>query len=69
MVSKQHCPACGFLMMIEIKDGSTTYRCVNNEHLTIGKNSYEINMSQDLIEEYKALSNNVDLLLEYLKRP
>jgi DNA-directed RNA polymerase subunit M/transcription elongation factor TFIIS len=69
MVNKQHCPACGFLMMAEVKDGSTTYTCVNNEHMTIGKNSNQIHMSENLLSEYRGLGNNLDLLMQYLKRP
>ena len=68
MVSKQHCPVCGFLMMAEIKDGTTYYTCVNNEHGTTGKAS-GVYLSENLVQEYKGLGNNLDLLMEYLKRP
>jgi hypothetical protein len=35
MVSKVHCPICGFLMMIQIqKDREASYACVNKEHQT-----------------------------------
>lgn len=67
MVSKQHCPVCGFLMMVEIQDGQTSFTCVNS-HGTIGKAS-GVHMSENLEEVYKGLGNNLDLLMEYLKRP
>ena len=69
MASNHHCPVCGFVMMAEAKEGSVTYKCINNEHLTIGKNTNQIHLSENLIEEYKNLGNNLDLLMEYLKRP
>jgi len=68
MVSKQHCPACGFLMMMEVKEGDVIYTCINNEHQTTGK-AGGVHMSANLAETYNALGNNVDLLLQYLKRP
>ena len=67
MVSKQHCPVCGFLMMMELKKDNVTYTCVNT-HGTIGE-SQGVHMSEDLVEAYKALGSNVDILMEYLKRP
>lgn len=54
MVSKQHCPTCGFLMMVEVKNGTTEYVCVNTHDIKI---------------EDTGLGPNLDLLLEYLKRP
>ena len=54
MVSKQHCPDCGFVMMYSIEKGTTTYTCVNT-HDAVIKDEY--------------LSPNLDILLEYLKRP
>ncbi len=69
MVSKQHCPACGFLMMYEMQDGQVIYTCVNNEHGTIGEANQGVHMSEDLAEAYKALGSNVDVLMEFLKRP
>jgi hypothetical protein len=54
MVDKVHCPTCGFLMMIEVKDGSMDYLCVNTHDAKI---------------EDEGLGPNLDLLLEYLKRP
>lgn len=68
MVSKQHCPACGFLMMMEIENGNVIYTCVNS-HGSIGKDLGEYHMSENLAEAYKALGNNVDLLMQYLQRP
>jgi hypothetical protein len=68
MVSKQHCPVCGFLMMYEHGDDGLIYTCINNEHKLTGK-SEGVHMSANLAEAYNALGNNVDLLLEYLKRP
>lgn len=29
MVSKQHCPICGFLMMYSLVEGEMQYVCVN----------------------------------------
>ena len=52
MVSKQHCPTCGFLMMAEISD-KTKYVCVNTHDAKIENNG---------------LGPNLDILLEYLKR-
>jgi hypothetical protein len=54
MVSKRHCPICGFVMMYSIEKGMTTYTCVNT-HDAVIKDEY--------------LSPNLDILLEYLKRP
>ncbi len=68
MVSKQHCPVCGFLMMYSIQDDNTVYTCVNS-HGTIGKADQGVHMSEDLTEAYKALGANVDVLMEFLKRP
>lgn len=67
MVSKQHCPVCGFLMMMELKEGQVMYTCVNTGH-EVG-DSQGVHMSENMLEAYKSLGNNVDLLLEYLKRP
>ncbi len=67
MVSKQHCPVCGFLMMYSIEDDQMTYTCVNS-HGTIGE-SHGVHMSEDMVEAYKALGSNVDVLMEFLKRP
>jgi hypothetical protein len=50
-----HCPVCGFIMMIEISEDKTNYVCVNPHNV---KNK----------DEY-GLGPNLDLLLEYLKRP
>jgi hypothetical protein len=69
MVSKQHCPVCGFLMMYEVQGGNVTYTCINNEHSTTGKAGQGVYMSEDLAEAYQALGSNVDILMEYLKRP
>ena len=67
MVSKQHCPVCGFLMMVEIKEGQVMYTCVNSQH-EIGE-PQGVHMSENMIEAYKALGTNVDILMEFLKRP
>jgi hypothetical protein len=67
MVSKQHCPVCGFLMIYSIEDEGIVYTCVNS-HGTIGK-SQGVHMSEDMAQAYKALGSNVDILMEYLKRP
>jgi hypothetical protein len=55
MVSKQHCPECGFVMMFSIEEDKTVYTCVNT-HDAVIKDDYE-------------LGPNLDILLEYLKRP
>jgi hypothetical protein len=52
MVSRQHCPDCGFVMMYSIEKGTTTYTCVN---------------THDAVIEDPGLGPNLDLLLEYLK--
>lgn len=67
MVSKQHCPVCGFLMIMELKEGDVSYRCINSEHL-IGEPK-GVHVSDNMLEAYKALGTNVDILMEYLKRP
>lgn len=54
MVSKQHCPVCGFLMMYSIED-EVTYTCVNNHDAEL--------------KDESDLGPNLDILLEYLKRP
>jgi hypothetical protein len=68
MVSKQHCPVCGFLMMYSVEENKTTYTCVNS-HGTIGKADQGVHMSEGLAEAYRSLGSNVDILMEYLKRP
>jgi hypothetical protein len=55
MVSKQHCPTCGFVMMYSIEKGTTTYTCVNTHDA--------------VIKDDNGLGPNLDILLEYLKRP
>jgi len=52
MVSKQHCPECGFIMMMEVSD-KVVYKCVNTHDAVIKDE----------------LGPNLDILLEYLKRP
>lgn len=54
-------------MMYSIEDDNTVYTCVNS-HGTIGE-SQGVYMSEDLVEAYKALGSNVDVLMEFLKRP
>ena len=54
MVSKQHCPVCGFLMMYELKDNETVFTCVN---------------THDAVINDEGLGPNLDILLEFLKRP
>ncbi len=54
MVSKQHCPECGFIMMYSIEKDETVYTCVNTHDAKI---------------EDEGLGPNLDILLEYLKRP
>jgi hypothetical protein len=68
MVSKQHCPVCGFLMIYSVENDKTVYTCVNS-HGTIGKADQGVHMSEGLVEAYRALGPNVDILMEYLKRP
>lgn len=67
VVSKQYCPACGFLMMYEVKEDQIMYTCVNNQH-EIG-DSQGVHMSENMLDAYKALGTNVDILMEFLKRP
>jgi hypothetical protein len=55
MVSKQHCPTCGFVMMYSIEKDKTTYTCVNTHDA--------------VIKDESDLGPNLDILLEYLKRP
>lgn len=54
MVNKQHCPVCGFLMMMELKEGDVSYRCVN---------------THDAVIQDEGLGPNLDILMEYLRRP
>lgn len=54
MVSKRHCPDCGFLMMMEIQGSNVKYTCVNKH---------------DAVIEDNGLGPNLDILMEYLKRP
>jgi len=54
MVSKQHCPVCGFLMMMEVSD-KVVYTCINQHDAKI--------------KDESDLGPNLDILLEYLKRP
>lgn len=53
MVDKVHCPECGFLMMYSMED-KVVYTCVN---------------THDPVARNDALKPNLDMLLEYLKRP
>lgn len=53
MVDKVHCPVCGFLMMYSI-DQEVKYICVN---------------THDAVVEDPGMGPNLDILLEYLKRP
>jgi hypothetical protein len=55
-------------MMIEMQDGDITYTCVNNQHKTVGDLG-GVHMSDSMVEAYKALGTNVDILMEFLKRP
>lgn len=54
MVSKQHCPECGFLMMYSLQEEEIVYECVN---------------THDAVIEDNGLGPNLDILMEYLKRP
>ena len=54
--------------MYSIEDEQTMYTCVNS-HGTIGKANQGVYMSEGLAEAYKTLGNNVDVLMEFLKRP
>jgi hypothetical protein len=53
MVSKKHCPICGFLMMMEVSD-KVVYTCVNTHDAKI---------------KDEGMGPNLDILMEYLKRP
>jgi hypothetical protein len=54
MIDKIHCSECGFLMMIEAKGSNIVYTCVNTHGAVIEDNG---------------LGPNLDILMEYLKRP
>lgn len=54
MVNKIHCPECGFLMMYGIQEEKIVYTCVN---------------THDAVIKDEGLAPNLDILLEYLKRP
>jgi hypothetical protein len=53
MISKRHCSTCGFIMMIEVSD-KVSYTCVNQH---------------DVVIKDEGIGPNLDILLEYLKRP
>lgn len=55
MVDKVHCPECGFLMMYGFKDEEIVYECVNTHGV--------------VIQDDNGLGPNLDILMEYLKRP
>jgi hypothetical protein len=55
MVDKLHCPECGFIMMYSIEEDKTVYTCVNTHGA--------------VIKDESDLGPNLDILLEYLKRP
>jgi hypothetical protein len=55
MVSKQHCPECGFVMMYEVEGSNIVYTCVNTHDAKI--------------KDESDLGPNLDILMEYLKRP
>lgn len=55
MVDKVHCPECGFLMMYTIQEGKTMYECVNTHGV--------------VIQDEHGLGPNLDILMEYLKKP
>ena len=54
MVSKQHCPVCGFVMMIQVQNKEVSYTCIN---------------THDAVIKDEGVGPNLDILLEYLKRP
>lgn len=55
MTKQVHCPLCGFMMMIEIESGQVKYTCVNTHDA--------------VIRDESDLGPNLDILLEFLKRP
>lgn len=55
MVSKQHCPICGFLMMYSLEEDKINYTCVNDHGAKI--------------KDESDLGPNLDVLMEFLKRP
>jgi hypothetical protein len=55
MVDKIHCSICGFVMMIQVQNKEVSYTCVNTHDAKI--------------KDDNGLGPNLDILLEYLKRP
>lgn len=55
MTKQVHCPLCGFMMMMEIKGSDVKYVCVNTHDA--------------VIKDDTGLGPNLDILMEYLKRP
>jgi hypothetical protein len=68
MIKQVKCPGCNSVMMYAVQDGVETYTCVHN-HPDVGRAFTGVHMSENLVEAYRELGNNVDLLMEYLKRP
>lgn len=65
MYSENRCDVCRRVMMVAITPNGTMYQCVTqHEAEPIGKAS-TVHLSENLAE----LGPNVDLLMEYLKRP
>lgn len=65
MVSKVHCPVCGFLMMMEIQGKEVTYTCFNT-HPAIGE-STGMHLSEEAVEALKSLGPNLDLIMKWVK--
>lgn len=64
MVSKQHCPVCGFLMMYSLEEGKVIYTCPNQSHETTGEASKNVHMH----DNYE-LGPNLDVLMRWIKNP
>lgn len=55
MAKDIHCPTCGFVMMIEVQGSTMNYICVNTHDA--------------VIKDEGELGPNLDILMEFLKRP
>lgn len=52
---KLHCEVCGFIMLMEVKGDEVSYVCVNTHDA--------------VIKDESDLGPNLDILMEFLKRP
>lgn len=54
--------------MMEVQGSDVTYTCISSQHESTGEPE-GIHMSQNMVDAFRALGANVDILLEFLKRP